>query len=114
MAPEEIDLEARRISDPDWAVKDPEAARRLFAKMKSSESRAAELAFRREWDRTTERLTDAVDSMRRVRRLTISSRRTVDGVEFEVRIDPWSRRRALRLQRVAAPAVVVVMPYDPS
>jgi hypothetical protein len=82
--------------------------------MKSSESRAAELAFRREWDRTTERLTDAVDSMRRVRRLTISSRRTVDGVEFEVRIDPWSRRRALRLQRVAAPAVVVVMPYDPS
>jgi hypothetical protein len=30
MAPEEIDLEARRISDPDWAVKDPEAARRLL------------------------------------------------------------------------------------
>jgi hypothetical protein len=49
---------------------------------------------------------------RRVRRHTISLRRTVDGVEVEVRIDPWSPRRALKLQRAAAPAVLVVMPYE--
>ena len=114
MAPDEINFEARRISDPDWAVKDPEMARRLVAEMKSPENRAAESAFRQQWERTTERLAEAVDSMRRVRRCTISSRRMMDGVEFEIRIDPWSRRRALKLQRIAAPAVVLVRPYDPS
>jgi hypothetical protein len=35
------------------------------------------------------------------------------GVGVEVRIDLWSPRR-VKLQRAAAPAVVVVMPYDPS
>ena len=114
MAPDEINFEARRITDPDWAVKDPEMARRLVAEMKSPENRAAESAFRQQWERTTERLAEAVDSMRRVRRCTISSRRMMDGVEFEIRIDPWSRRRALKLQRIAAPAVVLVRPYDPS
>jgi hypothetical protein len=114
MAPEEINLEARRISDPDWAVKDPQTARRLFAEMRSPESRAAESAFRGEWERTTERLAEALGSMRRVRKSTISSRRTMVGVEFVVRIDPWSPRRARQLQRVAAPAIVLVRRYDPS
>ena len=114
MAPDEINIEARRISDPNWAVKNPEMARRLFAEMRSPETRAAESAFRQQWERTTERLAEAADSMRRVRRSTVSSRRTMDGVEFEIRIDPWSRRRALKLQRIAAPAVVLVKPYDPS
>ena len=63
MAPDEINFEARRISDPDWAVKDPEMARRLVAEMKSPENRAAESAFRQQWERTTERLAEAVDSM---------------------------------------------------
>jgi hypothetical protein len=114
MEPDEINLDARQISDPDWPVKDPETARRLVAEMRTPEKRAAESAFRQQWERTTERLAEALNSMRRVRRSTISSRRIMDGVEFEIRIDPWSRRRALKLQRIAAPAVVLVRPYVPS
>jgi hypothetical protein len=37
MAPEEINLEARRISDPDWAVKDPGTATVVRGDEKPSE-----------------------------------------------------------------------------
>jgi hypothetical protein len=50
--------------------------------------------------------------MWRLRRSRISSRRTLDGFEVEIRIDPWSGRRAKKLQGIAAPTVVTVVPYD--
>lgn len=110
---EEINLLANQISDPNWALKHPWTARRLFAEMRRAVD-AQESAFQQEWDRTLGRLQQALESMRRLRRSAISSRRTVDGVDVEIRIDPWSRRRARKLQGIAAPAVVSVVPYDPS
>lgn len=70
-----------------------------------------EAALEARWDRVDERLDKALDKMWRVRRSAVTSHRTIDGVTFEVRIDPWSPRRAKKLQRVAAPTPVTVRPY---
>ncbi len=112
MPPEEINLLARQISDPNWAVKHPWTARRLFAEMRRAVD-AKESALQEESDRTLGRIQQALESMRRLRRSAIFSRRTVDGVDVEIRIDPWSRRRARKLQGVAAPVAVSVVPCDP-
>lgn len=111
MPPEEINLLARGISDPIWALKHPWTARRLFTAMRSAAD-PRETAFQEEWDRAVQRLEEALDSMWRVRRAAISSRRTFGGVDIQVRMDPWSRRRVKQLQRIAAPTVVSVVPYD--
>jgi hypothetical protein len=50
--------------------------------------------------------------MWRLRKSAVFSRRTFDGVEYEIRVDPWSTRRVKKLQRAAAPATVSVLPYD--
>jgi hypothetical protein len=112
MAQEDIHLQARWISDPHWAQKDPQARDRLLAAMESPSRSKVERDFEREWDRTEQRLERALDRMWRLRRSAVSSQRTFDGVEFEIRIEPWSTRRVKRLQRAAAPAVVSVLPYD--
>ena len=111
MPPEEINLWARGISDPVCALKHPWAARHQFAAMRSAGD-ADESAFLDEWDRTLELLQNAMETMWRLRRSRISSRRTLDGIDVEIRIDPWSRRRAWKLRRIAAPTVVTVRPYD--
>ena len=112
MAPEDIHLQARWISDPQWAQKDPQARDRLLAAMDSRSRTKAERDIEREWNRTEQRLEKALDSMWRLRGSAISSQRTFDGVEFEIRIEPWSTWRVKRLQRAAAPAVVSVLPYN--
>ena len=109
--PAEIKILARGISDPWWALKHPWPARRRFAAMRSA-AEAEESAFQDDWDRTLERLQRAIDAMWRMRRSRISSRRTLDGLDVEIRIDPWSARRARKLQRIAAPTVVTVVPVD--
>ena len=111
MGRHEIHIEARRIADPDWARKDPAALRQLLAEMGSPGKGREEAALEAHWDRACERLDKALDSMWRLRRSSVSSHRTVDGVTFDVRIDPWSARRAKRLQRAAAPMSVTVRPY---
>jgi len=111
MSPDDIHLEARHISDPDWAHKDPAALQTLFAAMNIPSKAQEEAAFADQWDRVAERLTEALDRMWRLRRSSVSSRRTVDGVTFEVRIDPWSPRRAKKLQRIAGRMPVTVTPY---
>ncbi len=70
-----------------------------------------EAAFADQWGRVAERLAEVLDGMWRLRRSSVSSRRTVDGVTFEVRIDPWSPRRAKKLQRIAGRMPVTVTPY---
>jgi hypothetical protein len=110
MPPAEIKLLAQDISDPIWALRHPRAARRRFDAMRSAED--AESAFQDEWDRTLERLQKAMDTMWRLRWSRISSRRTIDGLEVEIRIDPWSPRRARKLQEIAAPMAVTVVPFD--
>jgi hypothetical protein len=111
MSREEVHLEARRISDPDWAHKDPAALERLLADISSPAKAQEEAALEEQWDRVSERLESALDRMWRLRRSSLSTHRTVDGVWFEVRIDPCSPRRAKKLQRIAAPMPVIVRPY---
>lgn len=111
MGPDEIHLEARRIADPGWARKDPTTLKRLLAEISSPAKAREEAALEAQWDRVSERLDKALDSMWRLRRSSVTSHRTIDGVTFEVRIDPWSARRAKKLQRLAAPMPVTVRPY---
>jgi hypothetical protein len=111
MPPELINLLARDIADPVWALRRPWAARRRLAATMSAMD-AHESAIQDEWDLTLERLEQATEALWRLRRSRISSRRTLDGFEVEIRIDPWSRRRAKKLQGIAAPTVVRVVPYD--
>ena len=106
-----INLLARDIADPVWAWRHPWAARRRMAATMSAVD-AQESAIQDEWDLTLERLQKATEAMWRLRRSRISSRRTLDGFEVEIRIDPWSRRRAKKLLGIAAPTVVTVLPYD--
>ena len=35
----------------------------------------------------------------------------MDGVDYVISIDPWTARRARKLQRIAAPTVITVRPY---
>jgi hypothetical protein len=109
--PELINLLARDIADPVWDLRHPWAARRRLTATMSAVD-AHESAIQDEWDLTLERLQKATEAMWRLRRSRISSRRTLDGFEVEIRIDPWSRRRAKKLQGIAAPTVVMVVPYD--
>jgi hypothetical protein len=111
MPPEQIHLEARYLTDPEWAQKDPEAVQRVLDDMSRPPS-AEDQALEREWEATEERLEAALESMWRLKEVAMFSRRTIDGVEFEIQIDPWSARRAKKLQRIGSPAVVTVRPYD--
>ena len=111
MPPEQIHLEARHISDPEWAQNDPEALLRVLVELSRRPS-LEDHAIEREWEATEERLEAALDSMWRLKQVSLFSRRTIDGVEFEIQIEPWSARRAKKLQRVGFPAVVTVRPYD--
>jgi hypothetical protein len=112
MPPEEIHAIALQICDPAWPIKHPLQWKRLT--QGTPEAADGEAAVAAEIDRTVARLNDAVDSLRGMRRFEVSARRTVDGVDYEIRIDRWSARRARKLQRIAAPTAVTVRPYSNS
>jgi hypothetical protein len=111
MPPQQIHLEARHISDPDWTQNDAEALQRVLVELSRRPS-LEDQVFEREWETTEKRLEAALDSMWRLTHVALFSRRTIDGVEFEIQIAPWSARRAKKLQRLGFPAVVTVEPYD--
>ncbi len=104
MSPTEIRIEALRIDDPDWFTNHPGA----LEEMLSAETDGAEREQDEETDRTMDRLDAIVDRCRGVRSYTLGAHRTLDGFEYEVRINPWSERRARRIERKAAPIPVVV------
>src|SRR5688572_19249199 len=91
MGRDEVHIQALRISDPELATRDPRSVEKPFTDLHSPESAQGEAEFVAQVDRTHDRLGKIVDSMWRVRRATVSSHRTMDGMTFEVRIDPWSR-----------------------
>jgi len=109
MPPEEIHVLALQISDPAWPLKHPHRWRRLTRATTNAAAREAAVAD--EIDRAVARLADALDSLRRLHQSSISARRTMDGVDYVISIDPWTARRARKLQRIAAPTVITVRPY---
>ena len=109
---EEIQHHALVISDPEWAIRNPEGLENRLAGIHDPDRAQQEAEVEAQLGHTVIRLSKIVESMWRVRRTAVSARRTMDGVEFEIRIDPWSRRRAAKLTRAAAPAAVSVVPFQ--
>ena len=112
MSREEIQHHALLISDPEWATRDPEGLENLLAGIHDPVRAQEEAEVEAQLARTLVRLAKIVDSMWKVCRTAVSARRTMDGVEFEIRIDPWSQRRAARLKRAAAPARASVVQFE--
>ena len=67
---EDLHLQARWFSDPQWAQNDPQAVERLLAQMRSPAREAAKRALEADWDETMRHLERALDSMRRLREST--------------------------------------------
>jgi hypothetical protein len=111
LPPEEIHLTALDISDPTWALRHPFRLRRLMQETrKAAEARESVVAD--DNDRTMARLQEALDSLPRLRRSSISAHRTMDGWEYAISIDRWSATCARKLERIAAPALVTVRPFE--
>lgn len=110
MSTADVHLVALGISDPTWALKEPGLLKRLTERAHveaASETEAAD-----EVDSTVVRLTQALDSLRHIRRSSVVARRTMDGVDYEICIEPWTARRARKIQRTAAPTRITVRPYN--
>lgn len=109
MSPTEIRIQALRIHDADWFKNHPGALEEMLAtESESVAGRQMEEAP----DRTMDRLEDMVDGCRGVRSFSLGAHGTVDGVTYEICINPWSPRLARRIERKAAPTPVQVEPLE--
>lgn len=109
MPPDEVRLIALQIADPAWAVRHPRQWNRLVRGADSGARR--EVSVMEEVDRTMARLEAVVNSLRGLRRSSITAHRTMDGVEYEVSIDPWTAGRARKLRRRSGPLLIKVRSY---
>jgi hypothetical protein len=108
----EIKIMARGVAEPGRPHRDPDGWEALLADAEAEARVDAQLV--RQADQSSARLRGRVDRCRGSAASRWGARRTMDGFEFEVYIEPWSPKLTRRVERRARPTQVVVKPLTGS